>query len=356
MVQKMSKIINGVWNKKKFYQPRVIKKDTKISTKISIVDYDAKEIHIKETGSLEECVSFLKTPLITWINIRGIQNTQEIQKIGQQFKLHPLLVEDILTVNQRPKIDDYGDYLFIILQYLKYNEKTHNIENEQISLVLGKNYLISFEESDINLFQSTLDNLQQESSRIRTQGADYLCYSLMDSLIDQYFAVIEKVDEKLEILEDELLLDPKPSTLLKIQQYKREVTFVRKCIWPLREVVNKLLKLESPLFSEKTKVWLNDVYDHAIQVIEGIEVFRDVSSGLMDIYLSNINLRMNEVMKVLTVVATIFVPLTFIASIYGMNFDYIPELHWKYGYPYVLSIMFVMAFTMLVFFKRKKWI
>lgn len=352
----MVKNPNHLFKRKKNLNPKAIKKNGNAPLKISVTDYDENQICTHDHVSALECLKFLETPLTTWINIRGINNPSEIQSVGQQFNLHPLLIEDILTINQRPKVDDYGNHLFIIMQSLKFSDMQQGIENEQVSFVLGKDYVISFQESEGDLFAPIRHALEQNNHRLRTFGADYLCYALMDNLIDQYFSIVEKVDENLDHLEDELVHDPKPLTILKIQRCKREITFVRKSVWPLREVISKIFRLETPLIQARTKVWLNDVYDHTIQVIEGVEIFREVSSGLIDIYLSNINLRMNEVMKVLTVVSTIFVPLTFVASIYGMNFDYIPELHWKYGYPYVLSIMFVMAMAMLTYFRRKNWI
>lgn len=342
--------------KKKMISPKLIKRNGEESLVINVIDYSETQIQVNDHVSSEKCLEYLATPLTTWINVLGIKNSYQIQNLGQQFCLHPLLVEDILTVNQRPKIDDYGNCLFIIIQLLKISEANQQIDHEQVSFVLGENYLISFQETENDFFLPIRRLIEQNNQRLRKLGPDYLCYSLIDHVVDHYFSIIEKVDNDLDSLEDELVHDPKPSTILKIQKCKREIADVRKLIWPLRELISKIFRLENPLIKPNTKVWLNDVYDHTIQVIEGIEIFRETSSGLIDIYLSNINLRMNEVMKVLTVVATIFVPLTFVASIYGMNFDYIPELHWKYGYPYVLSIMFILAMSMLIYFRRKNWI
>ena len=323
---------------------------------ICIFDYDAEHLIEKPESTIQECLKFIDTKENTWINISGIDDIQTIEVIGRRFGLHPLLLEDIVSSGQRSKLDDYKDTIYIVAKMLVFNETTQKVEDEQVSLVLGKNFLISFLESKNNVFAPIYERLRPENSKIRERGTDYLCYALLDCLVDNYFIILEHIDEKLERLEVEVIRSPSPKTLQKIQLAKREIMLLRKSVWPMREVISNFRRLESPLIQDSTKLYLHDVYDHTIQAIDAIESFRDISSGMLDIYLSNISQRMNEIMKVLTVVSTIFVPLTFLASIYGMNFDNIPELHTKYGYYFVIIVMVCITFIMLYYFKRKGWI
>lgn len=324
---------------------------------ISIIDYDAQKILEKKDASINDCMIYLGTPAITWININGIHDPKVIESFGRHFGLHPLLLEDVMNSGQRSKLDDYKDNIFIVARVLKYNEEKEDIEDEQLSIVLGRNYLITFVESSTDLFNPIRERLHAAKSRIRQRGADYLCYSLLDCLVDNYFLILEKVDENLENLEEKLVINtPKPEVLQKIQHSKRVITLLRKSVWPMREVLSNFRRLETPLIQDSTKLYIQDVYDHTIQAIDTIESFRDLASGMLDIYMSNISQKMNEIMKVLTIMATIFVPLTFIASVYGMNFEMIPELHWKWGYPTVLLFMLLVSLGMIYYFKRKKWI
>jgi magnesium transporter len=322
---------------------------------VSVFDYDANQLVEKQDTTIHECLKFLDSEAITWINICGIDDIQTIELVGRRFGLHPLLLEDIMSSGQRSKLDDYKDNIYIVVKMLNYNEN-QQVEDEQVSLVLGKNFLISFLESKTNVFAPIYERLRPANSRIRQRGADFLCYTLIDCLVDNYFLILEKIDGKLENLEEELIKSPSPKTLQKIQKAKREITLLRKSVWPMRELISNFRRIETPLIQDTTKLYIHDVYDHTIQAIDAIESFRDIASGMLDIYLSNISQRMNEIMKVLTVVSTIFVPLTFIASIYGMNFDNIPELHWHYGYYAVLSLMAIITLGMIYFFHRKGWI
>lgn len=327
--------------------------------KISVMDYDQNLVTEKIDATIEECLIFLDTPSVTWINIQGVHDAKMIETLGRHFKLHPLMLEDILTTGQRSKLDDYKTTLFIVTHMLTYktngNGKT-GVDDEQVSLVLGPNYVISFLETHRDIFDPIRERIHNDNSRIRTQGADYLCYALIDCIVDNYFLILEKFDDKLVALEEELENQPTPKTLHNMQSTKRDIILLRKAVWPMREVISQFRRMESPLINENTKVYMHDVYDHTIQAIDTIESFRDITSGMLDVYLSNISQRMNEIMKVLTVVSTIFVPLTFIASLYGMNLEYIPELHWKWMYPFVLGVMLIIVIGMLYFFKRKKWI
>lgn len=323
---------------------------------ISFFDYNAEKLIEKQDATIQDCLTGLSTKETTWINISGIDDIHTIEIIGRHFGLHSLLLEDIVSSGQRSKLDDYKETIYIVAKMLSYNAESLTVEDEQVSLVLGKNFLISFLESKNNVFAPIYERLRPKNSKIRQRGADYLCYTLLDCLVDNYFLILEKVDGKLEHLEEELFKFPTPNTLQKIQKTKREITLLRKSIWPMREVISNFRRIDSPLIQESTKLYIQDVYDHTIQAIDAIESFRDISSGMLDIYLSNISLKMNEIMKLLTVVSTIFVPLTFLASIYGMNFDNIPELHLKYGYEAVLTLMACITAGMLYYFQHKGWI
>ncbi len=278
-----------------------------------------------------------------------------MEKLGDCFRLHPLVLEDILNTDQRPKIEDYGEDLFIVLKILSYDEQTEEIAAEQVSLVLRPEVVLSFQEKVGDAFAGVKERLRNGKGRLRKMGADSLVYALLDLVVDHYFAVLERLGERIESLEANLLADPSTSTLQKIQNLKREMLFLRKWVWPMREVLSSLERGDFSVIQESTRIYLRDVYDHTIQVMDTIEIFRDMLSGMVDIYLSSLNNRMNAVMKVLTIIATIFMPLTFLAGVYGMNFKYMPELEWRWGYPFALLFMALIAGVMLVIFWRKKW-
>ena len=299
---------------------------------------------------------FKDKPTVTWINIDGLQEVGIIEKIGAHFGIHPLVLEDILHTGQRPKAEDLGDYLFVVLRMLYYDEREDVMISEQVSLLLGPNYVISFQERGGDVFNPIRERIRNSKGHIRKGGADYLAYALLDAIVDHYFVILEKLGEKIESLEEELVTNPTPETLQTIHTLKRELIFLRKSVWPLREVISGLEREASPLITEPTGIYLRDVYDHTIQVIDTIETYRDMVSGMLDIYLSSVSNRMNEVMKVLTIIATIFIPLTFIAGIYGMNFKYMPELEWHWGYFLVLLVMTIIIAFMVFHFKRKKWL
>lgn len=323
--------------------------------RITVIDYDKANFEEKEIKTIEECFQFKDKTTVTWINIDGIHDIEIIEKIGKHFDLHSLILEDIVNTEQRPKIEDFGDYIFIVLKMLYYNEKEDGIQAEQVSLIVGSNFVISFQEKEGDVFDPIRERIKSGKGRIRKMGADYLTYTLIDTIVDNYFISLEKLGEKVESMEEELVTNPTPETLRTIHHLKREMIFLRKSVWPLRDVVNRLERGESTLIHESTDIYLRDVYDHTIQVIDTIETSRDILSGMLDIYLSSISNRMNQVMKVLTIVATIFIPLTFIAGVYGMNFKYLPELGWKWSYPLVLLGMVFIGVSMLVYFRRKKW-
>ena len=324
--------------------------------KIRLIDYDETHAEEKEVKAVEETFPFKDKATITWINIDGLQKTDVIEKIGKQFDLHPLVLEDIANTNQRPKIEDFENYLFVVLKMLSYDEKTAEITAEQISFILGPSWVISFQENEGDVFDPIRERIRNAQGRIRKMGSDYLVYALMDAVVDNYFIALEKIGEKIEDIEDDLVTNPSPETLRAIHNLKRQMIVLRKSVWPLREVISRLERWESKLISKATDIYLRDVYDHTIQVIDAVETYRDMLSGMLDIYLSSVSNRMNEVMKVLTIIATIFIPLTLVAGIYGMNFKFMPELEWGWGYPMVLSIMLAISVVMLVYFRKKKWL
>jgi magnesium transporter len=324
--------------------------------KITVIDYDEGRLQEEEIGTVEECFPFKDKPTVTWINVDGIHQVEILELLGDCFGLHPLVLEDILNTDQRPKMEDLSEYLFVVLKTFSYNDQSDEVEPEQISLILGPSFVMSFQEREGDVFNPIRERIRTGKGRIRRMGADYLAYALLDLVVDNYFTVLEQVGEKVEFLEEELVTNPTPETLQTIHNLKREMIFLRKSVWPLREVIGALERGESSLIEESTGIYLRDVYDHTIQVIDTIETFRDMISGMLDIYLSSVSNRMNEVMKVLTIIATIFIPLTLVAGIYGMNFQYMPELGWRWGYPVVWLAMLVIGALMLVYFRRKKWL
>jgi magnesium transporter len=324
--------------------------------KITIMDYDEVHFQEKETKTIEECFVFKEQPTVTWINIDGLHQVEILEKLGDCYGLHPLVLEDILNTDQRPKMEDYGEYVYIVLRSLDYNAQGNEIESEQISLILGPNFVFSFQEKEGDTFHPIRERIRNGKGRTRKMGADYLAYALLDSTVDHYFIILEKLGDKIEFLEEKLVTHPTPKTLQTIHDLKKEMIFLRKAVWPLREVVGSLERGESSLIQSSTRVYLRDLYDHTIQVIDNIETFRDMVSGILDIYLSSVSNRLNSVMMVLTIIATIFMPLTFLAGIYGMNFKYMPELGWRWGYPAVWVIIVLIGVLMLIYFKKKKWL
>jgi len=330
------------------------KKTSKV--KITIIDYDKIQFIEKEAKKIEEVFPFKDKPTVTWVNIDGVHQPDVIEKLGKEFNFHPLMLEDIVNTEQRPKIEDFVDYIFIVLKMLHYDEKKNEVNSEQVSIILGPNYVISFQESEGDVFDPIRERIRLKKGRIKNMGPDYLAYALIDAIVDNYFIILEKFGERIEFLEEELVTNPTPKTLQIIHNSKREMITLRKSIWPLREVISRLERGESSLVHKSTFIYLRDVYDHTIQIIDTVETFRDMISGMLDIYLSSVSNKMNEVMKVLTIIATIFIPLTLIAGIYGMNFKYMPELEWRWGYPIVWLVMAAVTILMLAYFRRKKWL
>jgi magnesium transporter len=325
---------------------------------ISLINYNAGNLIEKKLANIEDSFSYINDSSVTWINIEGIQRHDIIEKLGKHFGLHPLMLEDISCGDQRPKLDDYEEHIFILVKMLSYDNQAKIVITEQVSIVLGNNYAISFQEDGKmgDVFNPNRARLRSNKGKIRKSGADYLVYTLVDTVVDNYFIILETVGERIEELEGKLIADPTPEKLRTLYSLKREMINVRKSVWPLREVISKMEKGDSDLIKPSTQLFIRDVYDHTIQVIDTVESYRDVLASMVDIYMSSISNRMNSVMKVLTIISTIFIPLTFVAGVYGMNFDYMPELKWKYGYPAVWVFMTITVGFMLLYFRRKKWL
>lgn len=323
--------------------------------RISVIDYDQSFCEERKVDKIEDCYEYKEKDTITWINIDGVHDLGIIEKIGKKFELHPLVLEDIGDTAQRPQLEDFHDHIFIVLKMLYYNAKKEEIIVEQVSIIFGSNYVISFQEQEGDVFDSIRERLRQGKGRVRKMGADYLAYTLIDAIVDNYFLILESFGEDLEKIEENLASNPGPDVLTVIHRLKRDAILLRKAIWPLREIISGLQRVESSLIKENTLIYFRDVYDHTIQVIDTTEAFRDMVSGMLDIYLSSVSNRMNEVMKVLTIFASIFIPLTFVAGVYGMNFKYMPELEWHWAYFAVLGFMALVGITMVLYFKRKKW-
>lgn len=319
--------------------------------------YNNEKLIEKELQTVEECQALKDQPgMNLWINVDGLDRIEVIEKLGKYFKIHPLTLEDILNTGQRPKMEDYESYIYTVLKMMLLDTKTEEIVIDQVSIIIGPRYILSFQEREGDVFDPLRERLKNPASRLRKNGVDYLAYGLIDAVIDNYFLILEHFGEKIEDLEDELVRNPAPGTLKIIQKYKRDMILLRKSVWPLRELISGLQKVESELITETTQIYLRDIYDHTIQVIDSIETFRDILSSMVDVYLSSLSNRMNDIMKVLTIIATIFIPLTFVAGVYGMNFDYMPELRWRWGYPAVMLSMTLLGISMFLYFKKRRWV
>jgi magnesium transporter len=323
---------------------------------IHVMDYDGEGCRETELQSVSQCIPYRDRSTVTWINLDSVQQADVIQQMGECFGLHPLVMEDILNTSQRPKLEVYGDYLFVVMKMLHCNDRSE-VRAEQISLILGPSHVLSFQEGIAgDVFDPVRQRLRVGKGRIRAAGADYLLYSLVDAIVDNYFVVLEHLGEEIEALEDEVVSRPTPHTVRRIHGMKRRMIFLRRVVWPLREVLAALQRGESDLIQDATQVYLRDVYDHTIQAMDSIDTYRDMLSGILDVYLSSLSNRMNEVMKFLTIIGTIFIPLTFIVGLYGMNFRYIPGLQSHGGFYAVVVFMVAIAGGMLVYFKRKRWL
>lgn len=325
------------------------------TVKISVIDYDKDSLTEETYENVSDCTAYVNKPTNTWINVDGIHHVEVVEKLGEMFSHHPLMLEDVVNTQHRPKMEDFDDYIFFTLKMLGLDKK-ENVVSEQVSIVLGKNYVISFQEREGDIFDVLRERIRQGKANLRVKGSDYLMYRLVDTIVDHYFLIMENMGDKVDRLEEEVMGDDaNDDTMKKILKLKRELISLRRTISPLRDALGSLQREGSDLIEEKTYTYMNDVHDHTIHLVESVETYRDVLSGLMDMYYTTISNRMNNVMQVLTIIATIFIPLTFVAGIYGMNFDHMPELHYKWAYPAVWVLMLVMAGGMVVYFRRKRW-
>ncbi len=329
---------------------------------IRIIDYSSTELQEIKVDSIEECLPFRDSETISWINIDGLHDVSIIEKIGSHFGIHPLILEDIANTGQRPKLEVSDNSIFLTLKMLYLDADSNEIISEQFSFLFGKNFVISFQERIGDVFEPVRIRLRKTIPRVKLMTADYLAYSLIDAIVDHYFVVLESLAIRIESIEDALIKQPQPEDLSIIHDLKRQLILMRKATWPLREVIGGLDRLETDIIQSSTSLYLRDLYEHTIQVIDTVETFRDMVSGLLDIYLSSVSNKMNEVMKVLTIIATIFIPLGFLAGVYGMNFDTsaspynLPELSLRYGYLFFWVLVVLIGGGLLVFFKRKHWL
>lgn len=324
--------------------------------KITVLQYNENTFIEKDFYDIPECFSFVESNsgMIKWINVDGIHNIQVVEEIGRLFNIHPLTLEDIVNTNQRPKFEEYDNYVVSVMKMLYYDSEIHA---EQLCILLKENLVISFQEvHGGDAFDVIRTRIRLGKGKIRKAGADYLAYCLIDAVVDFYFTLLEKTDERIELLEEELMGDPSREILNQLHHMKREMIFLRKAVWPMREMINSFQRSDSNLIHQSTEIYLRDVHDHTIRIIDTVETFRDLLSSMMDIYLSSMSNKMNEVMKVLTIISTIFIPVTFIAGVYGMNFDYMPELHSPLGYIITWIVMLSIMIYLLLYFKRKKWL
>ncbi|MDH5435260.1 MAG: magnesium/cobalt transporter CorA [Gammaproteobacteria bacterium] len=322
---------------------------------ITMINYHGDVFEKQSLSSLDEILQYRNQDSVTWVNIEGLDCIDFIEQIGHHFDIHALVLEDILNTHQRPKFEEYENHIYMVLKGFSLDNKNFPVKYEQISILMLDNLVFTFKEKQDDMFAPLFTRIKKNNSRFRGMGADYLVYAIQDLIVDQYFQLQDILDEKLELIEDELLISPSASTLNDIQNMKRELIYIRRSVSPMRELLSDLQRSESPLITKESGVYFRDVYDHVLRVMETVETNRDMVAGLVEMHISSISNKMNEVMKVLTLFASIFIPLTFIAGIYGMNFEYMPELKWKYAYPVLMGFFVVIALSLIVLFKKKKW-
>lgn len=324
--------------------------------RVTYLDFDAQNVSEAETATIDACFPFKHTPTVTWVNVDGLHDVELVRQAGEHFGWHPLLMEDIVGTGQRAKVEEYEDYLFVVLPMLEWNAEHHLVEQEQLSLVLGKGYVFTFQERAGDAFDPIRERIRAAKGRLRTRGADYLAYTLIDAVVDQYFQVLERIGDHTERLEERVLAEPDQRTMIELHALKRELIGIRKVVWPMRDVTAQMVRDEEDMFTPETELFLRDVHDHTVQVVESVELLREVVSGAMELHLSMMGARTGEVTKVLTIMASIFIPLTFFAGIYGMNFEYMPELRIPWAYPTLLVAMATLAGGMVLYFRRKGWL
>jgi magnesium transporter len=323
---------------------------------ISIMEFAGDQMREYNADSIDDCSPPIDAKITKWVHVNGVHDVDLVKEVCELYKLHPIVIEDIPSVSQRPRIETMPSSVYIVLREYAFQQKNDKLHSEQVSIILGKNFVLSFQESSDDIFDSIRTRARRTGARIRSSGSDYLCYSLLDFLVDKYFVVLERIGDMIEDLEDDLIERATSDMLNRIYRIKRDLLSFRRHIWPLREVVLKLQRDMPSLVEEETLVFLRDLYDHVIRVTDLVETYRESITGMLDIYLSSVSNKMNEVMKVLTVVSTIFIPLTLMASVYGMNFIWMPELNFIYGYPIFLIAMFALTTILVLYFRRRNWI
>ena len=325
-------------------------------TTIRVIDYDQEQLSEQDLLDIKACLPYKEAATVTWINISGLHDTDLIKEIGNGFGLHPLVLEDIVNTGQRPKMEEYDEYLFFVLKMIRYDPAEQKLKNEQLSMVLGETFLLTFQERSGDIFEPVRERIRKRKGRIRKVGIDYLAYALLDTIIDNYIFIIERLGELIEEIEDEILENPTQKVLSSINGYKTEISYLRKTIRPAKEFILQLSRLDSDLIREQTQPFLKDLLDLATQAVEIVDTYRDMLSDHLDIYNTGVSNRLNEIMKVLTIFSAIFIPLTFIAGIYGTNFEYLPELHFRYAYFVFWGVLLAVALIMIKFFKRRNWL
>jgi|688.fasta_scaffold105131_3 magnesium transporter len=323
---------------------------------LHLIDFDTDSLHEVEDASLSQCLHHLASPAVTWVNVSGVHDVQLIEALGEAFGLHPMTREDIANTSQRPKWDEFPAYGFTAMKMLEVDETAQQVKIEHVSLILGDSWVLSFLEDEGDVFESVRGRIRSASGRVRGHGADFLAFCLIDAVVDHYFLAVERIGDRIELFDDHVLNNTDQVEIQEIHRFKRGLLALRRAVWPMREVVGAIAKSESDLIRADSRVFWRDLYDHTVQVIDMVETSRDTLASLHDTYLSSLSNRMNEVMKTLTIISTIFIPLTFIAGVYGMNFQYMPELTWRMGYFTVLAVMLVIALLLVVWFRRRGWL
>jgi magnesium transporter len=330
------------------------KKVDKVS--IQIMDYDAESLKEVSVTRPEKCEEYLDKDTVTWIHVAGLHEIGIIEKFGKMLKIHDLVLEDVLNTAQRPKFEDHENLIFVVVKMLHWVAEEDDVVAEHVAVLLGPGYVLTFQETDSDIFGDVRERIRTTTGRARSVGADYLAYALIDAIMDQYYVVLENVDDRVEVIHESVTTNANTDTLKVIQRLRKELVYMRKMLWPLRETISSFEGSESAMIQDATRPYIRDLYEHTIQIMDNLELLRDTLTSAFEIYLSMVSNRMNDSMRVLTVIATVFIPLTFVAGIYGMNFEVMPELKWPYGYAYVWALMGAVGIGMLVFFKRKNWL
>lgn len=330
------------------------KRTTDVS--IRVMDFSPDACHVRTPGRIEDTFPLRDSQTVSWIDIEGLHDTEMLARFGEHFGLHPLVLEDILNTHQRPRVEEYDDYIFFVARMLMAGKNGEPFHSEQVSFVLGKRFVATFQDIPGDVFDPVRTRVQQGRGKSRRLGPDYLLYSLLDALVDNYFILLQSIAERIETVESRITANPKTQDLDDVHRLRRELVYVRRNVWPLRDAIAEMNRSDSPLISDDTHVYLRDLHDHVVQVIESVENFRDVLASLQDLYMSTLSQRTNEVIRVLTIISTIFVPLTFLAGVYGMNFEYFPEIAWKYGYLAFWAVSIVVVALLLAFLRRRGWL